>query len=246
MNSKVAIECKQCHQLFKPRNKKSSLCSNSCSGKWRYANGSKFNEWKRPLKPKVSYQCDNCRKEFLRHPSENNQKGVYKYCSKSCAMRHRVFLNPNIMIELTKKGNKARIGTHHSEETKKKLSKHFSGLGLEYSRKISEAVRKSGKIRKGKDCNFWKGGVTPINKKIRSSSELKRWRKEVFYRDDFTCQMCGDRGVTLNADHIKPFSLFPELRFDLDNGRTLCVPCHKETDTYLGKIKQYEKKLPKI
>jgi 5-methylcytosine-specific restriction endonuclease McrA len=81
----------------------------------------------------------------------------------------------------------------------------------------------------------WKGGITPLNHKIRTSSLYKKWRQSVFIRDRFTCVWCGQIGGELNADHIKPFSLFPDHRFDIDNGRTLCVPCHKKTDSYLSK-----------
>lgn len=80
--------------------------------------------------------------------------------------------------------------------------------------------------------NSWKGGVTPENKIIRRSLEFKFWREAVFKRDNWTCVHCGKRGVTLHPDHIKPFAFFPELRFDVENGRTLCVDCHKKTDTY--------------
>jgi len=69
-------------------------------------------------------------------------------------------------------------------------------------------------------------------------------------RDNFTCIWCGIRNeeglgfsVKLNADHIKPFALFPDLRFELSNGRTLCEDCHKKTDTYGLKVKLYEKRI---
>ena len=82
----------------------------------------------------------------------------------------------------------------------------------------------------------WKGGVSNINSKIRHSVEYKLWRKSVFERDDYTCIWCRQRGGIIHADHIKPFAFFPELRFAIDNGRTLCFKCHKKTDTYLKRI----------
>lgn len=85
---------------------------------------------------------------------------------------------------------------------------------------------------KGNKNPNWKGGVTPIYKKIRKSKEYVAWRKAVYERDNYTCQNCKETGGRLNADHIKPFADYPELRFELDNGRTLCVPCHRKTETW--------------
>ena len=88
---------------------------------------------------------------------------------------------------------------------------------------------------KGKLNVNWKDGVTSKNEQLRKSIEYKRWRQEIFERDNYTCQSCGKRGgINLNANHKKPWSLFPELRFDLNNGETLCVPCHKLTSSYLN------------
>ena len=133
---------------------------------------------------------------------------------------------------------KAHLGCVITTKQRLKISKKLTGL------KRSDTFKtKMSKIQKGENNSNWKGGVTPLYKQIRKSKEYKLWRKAVFEKDNYTCIWCGVRGgcgrkVILNADHIKPFALFPELRFAIDNGRTLCIDCHKKTDTYGVNIKK--------
>lgn len=83
----------------------------------------------------------------------------------------------------------------------------------------------------------WKGGVSKGYKKGYYSTEYKNWRKAVFKRDDFACVDCGYRGY-ITAHHIKSFAYFPESRYDINNGKTLCEECHKKTDNYKGRAKK--------
>jgi len=78
----------------------------------------------------------------------------------------------------------------------------------------------------------WQGGKTAIHERIRKTLAYEEWRKAVFERDNYTCQHCNRVGGYLHADHIKPFAYFPELRLAINNGRTLCIECHRKTDTY--------------
>lgn len=79
---------------------------------------------------------------------------------------------------------------------------------------------------RGENHVHWKGGSGSLRHQEMARVEYKEWRQLVFIKDDYTCQVCDDRGVYLHADHIKPWSEFPELRLEVSNGRTLCVPCH--------------------
>lgn len=59
----------------------------------------------------------------------------------------------------------------------------------------------------------------------RTSREAAEWRHAVFERDAYCCRECGI-GRRLNAHHLKHWADAPDLRFDVDNGVTLCVECH--------------------
>lgn len=87
------------------------------------------------------------------------------------------------------------------------------------------------KVHRGKEHPRYINDRTLIKSK-RPQYENTLWRKQVFERDDYTCQNCKTKGGKLQADHIKPYFLYPDLRWDINNGRTLCVDCHKKTDTY--------------
>jgi hypothetical protein len=113
---------------------------------------------------------------------------------------------------------------------------------------------------KGVNNPQWKGGITPIVENIRRSRIYNKWRTYIYKRDNYTCTWCGKHGVELHVDHEIPFFFLIEgLRtqsrnenlyekamdynalWDMINGRTLCVPCHKLTATYGEKAKTYER-----
>lgn len=127
---------------------------------------------------------------------------------------------------------KANLGKKLSQEHRMKMSAAHLG----HSRsgwKLSDKIKAEMSLRfKGENSTFWRGGLTEAHKLERSSYLYKEWRNTVFARDNYTCQICDRRGVEINADHIKPFALFPGLRYSVENGRTLCVACHRKTDTY--------------
>jgi len=137
--------------------------------------------------------------------------------------------------------NKARTGEKRSLEYRKKKSADMMGRstawlkGLkrpeEFRRKLSDYwlanPEKHNHYIDGKYAER-NGERTAAMKRL----DYRLWREAVFNRDDWTCVDCGERGGMLHADHIKTWKNFPELRYAVENGRTLCVSCHKKTPTF--------------
>jgi len=127
-------------------------------------------------------------------------------------------------------------GKHLSEEHKKKMSKTFKeNISPERKKQMSE-------VERGEKNHAWKGGITSFAKLIRRSFQCRQWVSDVYTRDDFTCQECGQIGGKLNVHHYKSFSSIlkkykiitleealecVEL-FNINNGITLCKECHRK------------------
>lgn len=99
-------------------------------------------------------------------------------------------------------------------------------MSEEFCRKNSEAQKAL--HRTGEKSPNWKGGITPINHKIRNSDEYKEWRNQIFERDQFICHRCNGKGY-LHAHHIINFSKLHkknQFLYDINNGITFCRDCH--------------------
>lgn len=145
-----------------------------------------------------------------------------------------------------------------SESAKKRVGELNPFYGHSHTTEAKQRIAKANLGRfKGENGSNWQGGKTSLALLIRNSEPSVTWRKAIFARDNFTCQECGKVGGELQADHLNPFALI--LRdcdvktlsdayactalWDISNGRTLCVPCHKKTDSFAGNYqKNYQKR----
>lgn len=109
------------------------------------------------------------------------------------------------------KNNKRRLGTTHSIETRKKISLAHP---------------------KGKDSPYWIKDRSKLKRfsdiaKDRRSYSYTDWRRRVLKRDNYACLMKDERCAgRLEVHHILSYFVYPELRYDINNGITLCHAHH--------------------
>lgn len=202
---------------------------------------------------KQKFNCQWCKKEVFDWVCRKRFT-----CSRSCQIkmantgikRSKIWDNLDIYIKDYNSGMTFKEICRKYGVSSSGLQRIFSKAGIK-TRRIG--IR-NGKIawNKGKENKFWqaeknpnwKGGITPTATRIRTSREYKKWLNECLKRDNWTCLGCKKRGGDLNVDHypmmfceilrifnIKSYKqgLKCEKFWDLDNGRTLCVKCHRKT-----------------
>ena len=91
----------------------------------------------------------------------------------------------------------------------------------------------------GENSPVWKGG-SKYSRVERATHEYQVWRKSVFQRDHYICQICGARSgcgntVELHAHHLSNWADNPDKRYDIQNGVTLCDMCHYKFHSQYGK-----------
>lgn len=200
--------------------------------------------------------CNNCKKKYIGRGK--------KFCSHSCVWKGLKHTPATIIkmknsatgvkrpwaVESAKKMSKNNLGKKRppfSETWKQNISISLTGGHPNVSEKTREDRRNS---FSGINNPNYQGGITPFNLVIRSCSYYIKWRTQVFIRDNFTCQDCGNnKGGNLEAHHIKSLSkilknnkitnleeaIHCKELWNIDNGKTLCIDCHKKTDTYGNK-----------
>lgn len=154
--------------------------------------------------------CKNCGKEFFKKPSVSKEKWKsYIHCSRECRKIGGI--------------NFECIACHKKFHVKP----HLLSIGKKFCSVYC--------AHNGEFSPRWKGGITGEGKleRLRFGREV---RKTVLKRDHYACQMCGSK-EHLQVDHIQSWSEYVELRFDINNCRTLCMSCHYEIT--------YNKPLPK-
>lgn len=201
--------------------------------------------------PKPNIECLNCGEMFYKKPFRIKKDKIHT-CSMKC---YGEYLHKRKVKEIEDKFNKPIKELLEDMYINKMMSarKISKEIGLSYN-KVCEWLKENEiPIRYGseaietqwinnterrklqaklliKNCGI-EESVSRFEdySEYRKTSEYSEWRLYVWSRDKFCCVKCGAKRsvkVNLNAHHLNSFKDNIELRFDVNNGVTLCESCH--------------------
>lgn len=162
-----------------------------------------------------------------RTPWNKNKKFPYKA---RYGMRGKVSWSKGKQFseEHKKKLSLAKLGKPSNRTGKKFTFEQLKNLSDAHLGQIAWNRGMKHPERSGEKHVAWKGGVTSLKRKLAVSTDWKEWRESIFVRDNYQCFDCGNKGY-LEPHHIIPLKENLNKIFDINNGITLCRPCHKKT-----------------
>lgn len=180
--------------------------------------------------------CAVCGKTFIK-PSYNS-KNVWmkrKFCSMTCSLSVTGIKKGQSLPESWKEKMKGRKIWNKGLLGFMAKEKHHNWKGGDVEKTCIECggsflikpYRKNSAKFCSPNCKIidQNHGLTNPDKMLRAKFR-ETILKEVLKRDNYICQMCGQKSGYLHVDHLQPWSEYVELRFDINNCRTLCVDCH--------------------
>jgi len=226
LSSKQIFCCDDCKKLYRKTNKKICVVKCEYCGKDIQTTPSKSKTRKfcsldceikqrvKTNKPKLEKVCLECKKIFSSY--RKNQK----YCSNECATKNRESYGERETLICTNCNKEfVRLKCNIYINSKKEICEHFCSVKCKRNYYVGERT-----VNYVLDRTKLKA---PISKTIRTSRQMEGWRKTIFERDRFTCQITGETNCILNAHHIIRFADNKMLRTGVDNGITLSESFHK-------------------
>jgi len=239
----LTIQCDYCGEnvdtnQFKLNTYKNHFCNMKCHDKYRKEFGPKGKD--HPIYKSIQVECSNCGKKLQRVPYDI-KRSDFLYCDRKCMIEHRKLVDyykgegnanwrgGNIEVECAICGKKmyrkqCRVRNHNWFVCSPKCRGEYIA-----------------KYMRGENSYNWDGGKTELNHGIRTIAKYKDWRKAVYERDGYVCKIC-ERDSNLVAHHIHPVdsilkennitskeeAIVCEILWDVNNGVTFCVECHKD------------------
>lgn len=217
----VHVTCEQCGKVLRVQpnlGDKRRFCDRTCSD--------------RAKEKKTTVRCTECGKIEAVHLGRAKE---YRFCSRTCSATWRKRERPGLKKKYPAKRWNQAITCLHCGETK---TVETTTADRKYCSEDCKNAAHKRRMR-GKGNSHWDGGTTDTGNRVRGTSEYKAWRKAVFERDGYACTICGAaQGNNLHAHHVKPVATHPEFVFEVSNGATLCVECHKDVHRGPGRVRE--------
>jgi 5-methylcytosine-specific restriction endonuclease McrA len=182
----------------------------------------------------LQFTCEHCGKQFSVPPSRAAQNP--RFCSRRCYMAvHQTRQELTCLsCQRTFSANAFRVRHVHPKFCSVSCKSNYARTlrvsrtcvqcGTQFSVSSYEAGRGAGSYCSQACAHVGLRNATPGNH--RNDHWYDTWRQAVLERDRYACQDCGTTEVKLHAHHIKHWDDFPELRYDVSNGKALCHACH--------------------